>query len=1026
MRSMMKCVVGLALSLFVALSVAAPALVEHNPASPVFGEPSDITGREPETPREDEATQLWIKLGPSFTYDRVAVYFTTDGSTPSGALGVGLGSTQVLLNTGGQVNFVRNQPRAGGGNDDWWRANLPATTRQFGQTVRYRVSAWQTGENIERFAAFPGSTQAYSFTNKLAWPGRGAGNANPNAGYPAVSFWKEEGVTGNGFINTMLDQNGTLYDVYYPGAGGVNGVGTRNEGYSGGLDTFPAGLPLDHRGQMHINQIMIGLRVDGLTHWLSNPNGVSFTDVTQNYLPTSNTIVTGGRLTFGGNNITVGQVDFAPIGVTFPVAGSETQRSIHLKRILLTNNGPTPKTINLYAYSDWALNGGDVFDQAEVDTSRNVMVGIDRTYRVATGGGSNIIPPSEYNPTTFGGYEKNLSLALATGLKEVSSVGGGGGAWSTDRWSDTSGDQDRGWIGTRVTLQPGVTREFNMIVAGAYSRPAGNSSLYSQKLAPVMDWFLNANLTQLQNLTDAYWTNWLQEGVMVDLPDNRYDNLWTRSKLASALHVDTPSGSLIAGMHNGAYPYVWPRDMAYALITFARAGHLPEAARMVDWLRDTAFRGNEPWGKGFFFQKYTTDGYIIWSAPQVDETSCFPWALRYLYDVTGDDTLLTQNAVTMHESVLASTQDSVQDSRLYYDDSFNLIHGMNLWEDQFGFFNYTQASVIRALWDARDMALRLAQVQGNAPINWTARANDYSNRANLMLNGLNGRLAWGGENIDISLLGVTYPFEVIPANDSRATALLDRINGFAPHPTSGQFRPLVISGGEFNGLVTRYWGDSYWNGGPWWLSTLWFGLFHAERADFTPGKADIDINREKIDLLFPHLGPMGLGAEQIAASNSLVYPGFRLQTAYPNAWESMSTYMDAVMAFLDFDPDAATNTLRLAPKAPTGWKQMNFNGLRLRNNRFNAAYRETVGVNQLNITNRGGQAAGFDVRIKVPSISRATRVMVGTTAVPWTYDNASQQVRVQGQLRTGANAVTAIRVEYSRRTDVATPVSTFP
>lgn len=971
--------------------------------------------RESDVPREDEPIDIWIKIGPSFTYDRVAIYYTTNGTNPTGVFGDPSASTSALRSSGGQITFVRNEPRAGGGNDDWWKATLPASTRGYAQNIRYRIGAWSTGDMQEVFAD-GGFT--YSYWNKLAWPGAGAGSPNPSAGYPAVSFWKEEAVTGNGFINTMLDQNGSLYDIYYPGAGGVNGVGTRNEGYSGGNDTFPPGLPTNHRGQMHINQMVSGIRVDGLTHWLSNPNGVSYSQVTQNYLGDTNVLRTTQRLTAGGNNLYVEQTDFSPIGIAFP----SSEKSIHIKRTLIRNDGPTTKTLNFYTFGDWALNGGETYDGAEIDATRNAMVAHDRTQRNVFGGGNNIQPPSEYNPTSFGALNKDISLYLAAGLKVAPIPGNAGGSWSTDNWRDTSTDQGEGWIGTQLTLAPGQTKELDLIVAGAYARPAGVTNVYSQKLQPVLDWFQLQSAANLQNLTSQYWTNWLQQGVMVDLPDDRYDALWRRSKLATALHIDTETGSLIAGMHNGAYPYVWPRDMMYALVSLARAGHIPESNEMIRWMRDVAYRGNESWGKGFWYQKYTTDGYIVWSAPQVDETAVLPWALLYLYRLTGDDSLLINNAAMVHEAALAMSSDSALDTRLYYDDTNQLMHTMNVWEDSFDEFIYSNANCIRGLWDAATIAQRLSVLVGNSPVNWSARAADYNARAANLLGGLNGRLAWGGENIDISQLGVTYPFNVIASNDARATAILDRINGFAAHPGSGQFRPLVNGGGEFSGLVNRYWGDGYWNGGPWFLSTLWFGLFHADRADFTVGKADIDLHREKIELLFPWLGPLGFGAEQISPSQYEIYPDFSLQTAWPNAWESMSTYMDSVMAFLDYEADKTTNTLKLAPKAPSGWSQFAFTGLRLGTSRFDAAYREFQRVNQCNITNKTGSAANFDVRIKVPVGSKPSRVMVGTVVVPYTWLGGSGQVQVSGALRTGLNAVTTIRVEYTGGAVEATPV----
>ena len=66
-------------------AIGAPSFVAHAPGAQVFGEPGGVTGREPEAAREGEAVQIWIKIGPSFTYNAVAIYYTTDGSEPQGA-----------------------------------------------------------------------------------------------------------------------------------------------------------------------------------------------------------------------------------------------------------------------------------------------------------------------------------------------------------------------------------------------------------------------------------------------------------------------------------------------------------------------------------------------------------------------------------------------------------------------------------------------------------------------------------------------------------------------------------------------------------------------------------------------------------------------------------------------------------------------------------------------------------------------------------------------------------------------------
>ena len=98
------------------------------------------------TPTSSQAYALQFKIEfQSFT-DRARVYYTTDGTTPSGAFGVPSGTTQVLtaaysctfvdLSQGGQVVDVAS-------------ATIPA--QPAGTTVKYVVSAWRAAAGPEIF-----------------------------------------------------------------------------------------------------------------------------------------------------------------------------------------------------------------------------------------------------------------------------------------------------------------------------------------------------------------------------------------------------------------------------------------------------------------------------------------------------------------------------------------------------------------------------------------------------------------------------------------------------------------------------------------------------------------------------------------------------------------------------------------------------------------------------------------------------------------------------------------------------------
>ncbi|MFH1417521.1 MAG: glycosyl hydrolase family 65 protein [Planctomycetota bacterium] len=1013
---------ALALVLLICAPAAAtPDYVEHTPNVQVYNQSAGVTMRNPKTPREGEAVDLYFKIAPSFSYTSVAVYYTDDGSTPDGSKGVPSPGTMVLLSYGPdiRVTFLYNEP-VGVSGVDWWHAQMPYFTRDYGERIRYKVGAWDTGAPSTP-EVFAGAGTVYEYTNKLAWPGAGSGSPTPDEGYPPVHFWKEEAVAGNNYINVMLDRNGSVYDIYYPSAGCVYGMGTKNEGYSDGADTYPPGLPPDHRGQMNLNQAMPGLRVDGMTYWLSNEAGGDYVDVTQSYVTDTNVILTSQRLVAGGNDILVQQYDFSPKGITFPTDdGAQPNQGLHIKRIVLTNNGATAKTVNFYWHADFALNGGDSYDGTFTDAARGAMIGYDNTQRWTSASG-------EYNPTTTGDYNKDVSVYLAAAVRLSDSVGASSGTPATDFWSDTSADEGLGWVGMQVELPVGVPKEIGVLFVGGFDNVGGATGTYDYYMDGAIDWFHTQNLAALQTTTETYWTDWLAAGLTVDMPDDRYDEIFKRGLLGTALHLDGENGGVIAGMHNGAYPFVWPRDGVWAAVTLDRTGHTAEAAEVYRFLRDIAYRAEEePGRKGWWYQKYTTDGYIVWSSPQVDETSAYPWGIDYHYALTGDLTFLEDHYVTVYEAARASSEDSNIDGRLYYDDTYDLMHSNNLWEDSWDLFLYSNATVERGLRDAADIADILDQLScpgGPGTCNYHNDRALYLARADAIHGGMDARLAWDGENTDISMLGLSYPFDVYDTTDPAIAHMADRMNGIATD-TWGNNHPIVNFTGEWEGLINRYWGDGYWNGGPWFLSTLWYGCYYAERQDANPDKGDIDNHAYRMDLLLDRLGPIGFGAEQIAPSNSLQYPGqgdFLLQTAWPNAWESMSFLVDAVMMFLDFTPDAAGNTLRIEPKMPSAWSTMTFNNLVLGNHRIDVTCAEDAAVNSVTFTNQTGDPLDYDVHIRVPSGSDVIAVTqedgTGCTALAFTHDPATGRVHVQGAMDTGAASTTTVNVHHGLRGD---------
>ncbi|MEK6701594.1 MAG: hypothetical protein AABZ53_04975, partial [Planctomycetota bacterium] len=447
----------------------------------------------------------------------------------------------------------------------------------------------------------------------------------------------------------------------------------------------------------------------------------------------------------------------------------------------------------------------------------------------------------------------------------------------------------------------------------------------------------------------------------------------------------------------------------YAAVTLANTGHTAEATGVYQWMRDTCYRDFEGWGrKGFWKQKYSTDGYVIWGAPQIDETAVLPWGLWNLYTLTGDAGLLGGYVEQVRDAVLSTTQDSF-DNRLRYEEAFGLMYSNNVWEDSYDTFAYSNANVVRGLRDS-------ANIFGVLGLG--GEAADATSRANTIKAGLDGRLAWDGENTDISALGVSYPFGVYSPTDARVAHIADRINGVATDGF-GNNHPLMNYAGENQGTVNRYFGDGYWNGGPWFLSTLWYGLYYAQRADYTAGTGDIDNHLLRVQKCIDRLGPSGLGAEQMSGNNSLLYPNFVLQTAWPNAWESMSTMVDSYMAFLGFAPDASAEKMAFRPKLPSTWSSMTFTNIEMAHAPSGRVHRVTLrvdgdagnGVSTHTFTNTSGFALRARTVVRVGPLATVYTVLRNGMATPYVYDAANGIVSVdEFDLATGAGATTTIAV----------------
>jgi glucoamylase len=112
------------------------------------------------------------------------------------------------------------------------------------------------------------------------------------------------------------------------------------------------------------------------------------------------------------------------------------------------------------------------------------------------------------------------------------------------------------------------------------------------------------------------------------------------------------------------------------------------------------------------------------------------------------------------------------------------------------------------------------------------------------------------ENLDISLLSLSYPFDVLPADDERIRKTAVAIE------SAFKFK----SGG-----LGRYPFDMYYGGNPWILTTLWLALYYEKAGEL--GKAE-----QLIRWALDHSTELGLLSEQVDKENGAP------MSAIPLAW----------------------------------------------------------------------------------------------------------------------------------------------
>jgi len=321
------------------------------------------------------------------------------------------------------------------------------------------------------------------------------------------------------------------------------------------------------------------------------------------------------------------------------------------------------------------------------------------------------------------------------------------------------------------------------------------------------------------------------------------EDLHRRSLLVFDLVSDRTTGGVVAAPEfdevfagSGGYGFVWGRDLAYIVLGFLAGGRDDLARRAAEWLVHT----QSP--EGLWLQRHWTDGHLApsWGLHQIDETGSILFALEAAARRLGDD--------DVERALWPAVRRGADFLLRFRDPETGLPRpSVDLWEEREGQHSYTAAAVYGGLCAAASMAGRLEPERATdfaegarsvqAAIDehlWSEEHGHYLRSRNVGRNDGDGPTPPLFQShvpypnravhdvdpvdpiVDVSLLGLSWPFAAVPAGSPRMRATAEAIGA-----------ALTLQSGG----VKRYEDDVYAGGNAWILTTLWLGLYKRLAGD---------------------------------------------------------------------------------------------------------------------------------------------------------------------------------------------------
>lgn len=563
-----------------------------------------------------------------------------------------------------------------------------------------------------------------------------------------------EAIIGNKNLKATFSKKGELLRLYYP--------------------------HIDFR--QFIDELTVGIKVNDsrLINLADDINNIYL----QNYIEQTNILNT--EITNTYFNLKIVQTDFVPI-----------KENILVKKYKFVNNHNIDLNVDLLVYSTLLSN------------DNNVVSGLYKD-------GALMQYMHDY---TFSIFSKNKPFSYQiNNTKENISEGHIGGKDYVGMSVDSSISYNVG------ILKPNEETEIDIILT-VYDNKKNFEKIEDQNIR-----LKKIDIDKHFADTKKYWKGYLKKHDTLNMPEpinekeRKIKKIYERSILLFPLLYNNEIGGISAAAEVdenytkcGRYSYCWPRDAIFITKAMYKLGMEKEVEKFYK-----SFCNNTQSKNGMWEQRFYTDGNLAPSwGYQIDETASVVYGVYDYYKFKQDTKFLKDN--------LKMCEKAVHYLEKYVDAILNneqIQPSYDIWEECEDIHTYSLATIFSAFESMIEIneAVKLLYETNRLKLEQIAKANEKLKKYLVEIKKYILANLYDSDKVcfvrnktdkkmDISLLGLIYPFNMFSPKEKKIQNTVERIN-------------MTLR--TYTGGYLRYEGDNYMGGNPWIIANLWLAEYYLE------------------------------------------------------------------------------------------------------------------------------------------------------------------------------------------------------